>query len=298
MGAFMVIIIIMLAYLVYKNQTTEESMISGGLYNVNTSKPTCGNGVNTGCKPNYYIDSDRLAPNMDYTYGYWNGVKRLSCDECPNGAVCPHCPQYRGYFRPGYFADTKSLPSVNEVIIDDKINKGIVDPHSDKLRSDIYLQTHAVNPYKNYDSHLNGLDSTYKGEYFIGSGPNEEYTAKDIPSSTMQHDLDTEFTSTREKMGASTSKSGHVAMPLSINGIDESLSAATNDARFDNTASLAISNYGKTSRIDRLSSNAQKLMYADVMGLTNPPPDQSQCEYLRYNGYLYKEDCTIGDQHM
>lgn len=37
-------------------------------------------------------------PLMDYTYTYWDGLKRTSCDECPNATVCPHCPQFAESF--------------------------------------------------------------------------------------------------------------------------------------------------------------------------------------------------------
>jgi hypothetical protein len=44
--------------------------------------------------------------------------------------------------------------------------------------------------------------------------------------------------------------------------------------------------------VDGRSVKAMQLLYAGVLGLENPPPDNSGCEYTRANGYIDKEPCT------
>ncbi len=59
-------------------------------------------------------------------------------------------------------------------------------------------------------------------------------------------------------------------------------------------AALSLRKHARTAGCRRATaSNAAKLLYTGVLGLHNPLPDMEQCEYLRSNGYVYQEPCSL-----
>jgi hypothetical protein len=188
-------------------------------------------------------------PFMDYTYTYWNGVQRLSCDECPNKYVCEECPQMKA--PPGYFADPNT--------VDDNV------PGSNAE----YFISDDVQP-------ANGKDTP--NVYDTPTRPDQQ-TDTVMPS----HDMDNEYKMSRDHMGA-------VRTPASLHG--GNLTAMVGESTTDTLA--ADEKFGQLRMLGGKpysSSPAMKLLYVDIMGLQNPLPSKGDCEYLRYNGYLYKEPC-------
>lgn len=196
------------------------------------------------------------AAHMDYSHSYWNGVRRLSCDECPNSFVCPECPRHCKA-GPGFFDDPNKIHGIN-----DKITIG--------------------------------SDTGYSNEYFLpGDTPSD---GSELPPHTAKlplHDMDSEFIGSREQMGAHTSiKCAHPATLTSMKG--EDIGGDFNDSKFDQDNAITMQIRKKCKPND---SSAVKLLYTNVMGLADPLPDKNQCEYLRYNGYVYKEPCELGEQY-
>ncbi len=104
----------------------------------------------------------------------------------------------------------------------------------------------------------------------LGHDPNSEYF-------TVANDP--EFKGTRLQMGANTSRAGKKrgnpdsAEPLGISPEEKFVQGSC----------------------ERKETTAFQLLYTGIMGLANPPPDSGDCEYLRTNGYLYKEPCELNE---
>lgn len=185
-------------------------------------------------------------PIMDYTYTYWDGTRMTSCDECPSAIICPKCPQFSGAQHTEHFVVRGGGKFPQEKILDTtEIN---------------------VNP---------------AGVEYFDSAP-IVVNSDDI---SQTHDLDPGYTSSRERMGAcstrqySTNRAAGYVSRWDYNG-DET------DDKFD----------GKNIALSRTSckpvdNSTLKLLYTDVMGLTNPPPSADDCEFYGANKYLYKEPC-------
>lgn len=245
MYAILIVILILIIY-AYKKYVSENAIACRG--------GKCTDGCTRECydRSSYMLDGIKSslmnsAGRMDYTHSYWNGVRRLSCDECPNSYVCPECPKHAG--------SLESAAYNNEYFISDDMQAA------------------------------NGRDTpnTYDGTIALPSH------TTDLPA----HDMDAEFIGSREQMGASTSGKRNASILTSMTG--ESLGEDAVDAKFDSKGVAGISlGRGACHPCD---SSAVKLLYTDIMGLTNPVPDTNQCEYLGYNGYLYKEPCDLSEPY-
>lgn len=209
-------------------------------------------------------------PFMDYTYSYWNGVQRLSCDECPNSYICKECPQWK--VGPGLYTDHNRVRGIyNEIDVG-------VDEKAPGVNTEYFIGDD--------EQPANGKDTPneYDGKF---DPPRVHNTL--LPS----HDMDAGYVKSRDHMGAVKTKH-------SLHG--GNLTAMTGEATTDSLA--ASEKFGQLRMLGKKPCNygdsinntpAMKLLYVDIMGLNNPPPDKGDCEYLRYNGYLYKEPCEYNE---
>jgi hypothetical protein len=184
-------------------------------------------------------------PIMDYTHTYWDGSRVTSCDECPNGIVCPACPQFRTAAHTGEkFMVKHGGVSPRETILDSDYEVGLESFHAD--------------------------NATYPSGYDIM-----------YPTALPTHDLDSGYITSRERMGACSSRTygrglaaGYVARNDTFDMIDDT----------DNGPVMLRCNGGPCSPAIRVLADAANLMI-------DAPPAKDECEYYGYNGYLYKERC-------
>lgn len=107
----------------------------------------------------------------------------------------------------------------------------------------------------------------------------------------ISHDIDPEFVSSRERMGAcsgklSRSSFGRAAVYTQFSECAEDLDKKSDDV-FDGNRTITLGRRAcKPS-----DASAVRLLYTDVMGLTNPPPSADDCEYINASGISYKEPC-------
>lgn len=102
----------------------------------------------------------------------------------------------------------------------------------------------------------NILDSDYKPEYFDNIP-----VILNSDDAALTHDLDSDYVSSREYMGACTTKRRRGGFLTCARGMPS------------------------------CGNTAIGLLYYDVMGLSNPPPSADDCEFIGYNGYSYKQPC-------
>jgi hypothetical protein len=102
------------------------------------------------------------------------------------------------------------------------------------------------------------------------------------------YDLDPEFVSSREKMGAGCGVKTNRSK-ISIQGLtyDTAALGTRNDDIFDGDRKVV-------SDMPTVGKTSLKLLYTGVMGLENPPPDTASCEFFGAQGYLYKTTCALG----
>lgn len=132
------------------------------------------------------------------------------------------------------------------------------------------------------------LDSTEinvnpAGVEYFDSAPSV-LTSDDI---SQTHDLDPGYVSSRERMGACSTRqySTNRAAGYVARGDFDNFDKNTDD-KFDGK-NIALSRTG----CKPVDNSTLKLLYTDVMGLTNPPPSADDCEFYGANKYLYKEQC-------
>ena len=78
----MIIVIIIILLITYKQKESMTKIYRGvGFLNTGDETPVASGIVNSG-------------PVGDMTYSYFDGSSLESCDMCPNGIVCPSCPQF------------------------------------------------------------------------------------------------------------------------------------------------------------------------------------------------------------
>lgn len=212
-------------------------------------------------------------PFMDYTYSYWNGVQRLSCDECPNSYICQECPQMR--VLPGYYTDQNRIRGIYN-----EINVG-VDEKAPGENTEYFSKIGGLIG----DDHqaANGKDTP--NVYDLTHKPDQVVNNVVLPS----HDLDSDYMSNRDHMGAvSTPAKSHGSNLTAMVG-EPTTDTLAADEKFKQLRMLG--GCKPCNGFKKCGSPAMKLLYTDIMGLQNPLPDRGDCEYLRYNGYLYKEPC-------
>jgi hypothetical protein len=162
---------------------------------------------------------------------------------------------------------TQDNSSSDAKYIENMIVRGVDDPR------EVVLETDYV-PSIQYDE-VSGSGNTY------GVDPGYKYGPF--------HDLDPDFVSSRERMGACSG-----TMPCGKNrsnmfsSIDTTSLGTRNDDIYDGDRCAAMGLYPCTENTPR---TALSLMYKDVMGLPNPEPSAEDCEYRAVNGYIYKDQC-------
>jgi len=269
LGIIIVIVLLLIAYRSGIIGYTGEKMSNGYNWMNNCSW--------TGLLSSNDIDEIKNAtinknPYMDYTYTYWNGVQRLSCDECPNAYACKECPQMK--VLPGYYTDQNRIRGIyNEIDVG-------VDEKAPLVNSEYFI---GDDPQP-----ANGKDTP--NTYDVTRDDQREHTI--MPS----HDLDSEYKTSRDHMGAVRNKGPHLHGGNLTSMVGETTDELGADEKFKQLRMLGCKkskpcNYSGTCS----GSPAMKLLYTDIMGLQNPLPDRGDCEYLRYNGYLYKEPCEFNE---
>lgn len=294
------IIIILIFIITYKIFTRRESMTriyrGVGALNDGDETPVAAGVVNS-------------MPVFDYTYTYWDGAKTTSCDDCPNEIVCPSCPQY---------ANTQGnlqLPVTTVTSITDsnnltKYNHGVNEhfsPPSIIPGSEI-RENHPI-----FDSGY--INWTPKSETFVNSGVTiEEQPVRDsdyilhagriraaedfhvdpidavemnMQSVGPKHDLDSDWLSSRERVGACTNLSKSLCgRAMNFPAYSDYPDMTKSDEIFDSENKIAFCK-GRGS----YENIALNLLYRDIMGLENPAPSCTDHEYISTNGNYYKEPC-------
>lgn len=318
------VIITLLLIIISVIMGVDKAMLSEHMTRIRRTVGTYNSGNDQQVAPGM-IDSMAI---MDYRYTWTDGRHVFSCDECPNKQSCPHCPQYRASsiqsMTGGYenFIGTaesriagKGLAASNtpldSVLPGDQLSGGeSADPGagSELFKAPVESR-HAQNPMHTealkalgapVRSGANGISSSTEHEFRQG-----EHDAIDrfdmVNSLGPAYDLDPNFVSSRERMGAGCSVlSGTRARPhkVSIRGMtyDATDLGTRNDDIFDgerSTGHMGIDRSGRQNACPTGKSSL-KLLYTNVMGLTNPPPYDASCEFLGAQGYLYKETCALG----
>jgi hypothetical protein len=105
------------------------------------------------------------------------------------------------------------------------------------------------------------------------------------------HDLDPDFISSRERMGACKgSLDGGRSRCSTFTSIDTESLGVRNDDILDGERCAAM---GLRPCVENTPRSALKLMYNDVMGLPNQRPSEEDCEFKSTNGYTYKDRCDM-----
>ncbi len=117
-------------------------------------------------------------------------------------------------------------------------------------------------------------------------------TSHDYAGCSPMYDLDSGYVSSRERMGACTSR-GYAGI-----GPGRYIARAAG-ADIDAAQDFARGNFDYVNRAGRCArmpedKRSMSLLYTDVMGLTNRPPSADECTYIGQNGYIYKERCGKG----
>lgn len=100
-------------------------------------------------------------------------------------------------------------------------------------------------------------------------------------------DFDTEFTSSREKMGAHTS--GCLSSNRSSLFTTGEELGKTLDDEFDVDRSITL---GRKAH-KQSDASTVRMLYTDTMGLNiSTVPTPADCEYMNETGYIYKEECN------
>jgi hypothetical protein len=176
--------------------------------------------------------------------------------------------------------ESTSLKRDSDILSCDRAGMGFIKTRDSKTQAgqDAILWPEAVFESKYTAKVTPSNDSSsgelYEPDYGLSLGP--------------QHDLDPNFTSSRERMGACSSGFNSKKVGVNVMGSDVAGLGTRNDDIFDGERAVAISTQPCT---QNASTSSLKLLYHDTMGLTNPPPYVHTCEFLGPQGYAWKGTC-------
>lgn len=185
---------------------------------------------------------------------YWDGTSMLPCSKCTNSKDCPTCPQFALFTRPQMSIEGFEVPTPRYPIM--------------------------PSPNDAWAAALQAKDSVINYDTF-----DEDSASLAQP---LTYDLDPDYLSSREKMGAcnTLSRSSRARAPFPGN-VDASVLGTRNDDIFDgDRAVLPGRQMCRTS-----SSPVNRLLYGKTMGLTINARPTVDCEIMSYNGYSYKQRC-------
>ena len=131
-------------------------------------------------------------------------------------------------------------------------------------------------------------DTCLQGDVYGGNiNTGDAVFAMGPGADSLPYDLDPDFTSSREAVGACGSR-------LSRSGRGSQIRAGTHESRVAQETARALMSGGVKSaacqaNCDTGASRVLNFLYSDVMGIANPAPAQDDLEWIGEQGVVYKE---------
>lgn len=200
---------------------------------------------------------------------YWDGSAMKPCSQCFDSKECPSCPQFALYTQPQRPIESFEVPTPRYPIM--------------------------PSPQDAWAAALNSKDSVI--DYDVYDADSARLAAP------MLYDLDADYVTSREKMGAcnTLSRSNRARAP-SIGNVDVSVLGVRNDDIFDGDRAVVRSKRlcrnssvpftGRTA-CNAVNNPVTNLLYGNG-NITHLPINAKpavDCEFMSYNGYIYKQRC-------